>query len=105
MRLHDEALVWFQFARLEQDMIGQTDFADVVERRAAFDELDEVLINLALESGRGAGFLGESTAIGAEPLQVQAGFRIARFDQLRQSQEKSVARRNQIAVAAAEGAL
>ena len=46
VRLHDDALVGVELARLEQDVVGQSHFPDVVQGSAALQHLDEVFINL-----------------------------------------------------------
>ena len=54
VRLHDDALVGVELARLEQDVIGQAHLADVVQRRTALQHLDEVGVDLAGEGRRPA---------------------------------------------------
>ena len=49
--LHDETFFGIELGRFQEDVVGQADFADVVQGRTASREIDEVIIDLIRAGG------------------------------------------------------
>jgi len=78
---HDLPLLWRQFSRLEQDVVGDAYLADIM-KRSRFGERNDGFV---IEFGGVAGVLSQTQGQGAYvflgPQQVVAGFRITGFGQ------------------------
>jgi hypothetical protein len=79
-RAHERPLFGRQIALLEQDGVGNANLADVMQGRGLLDAL-------ALLGGP-AQIPGRHAAVQAQPLNVRAGFLIAKAGRLHQSGER-----------------
>ena len=82
MRLHGLDLVGGELAGLEQDAVGNADFADVVQGARVKDRLDERLVDLVAEGSIRAELDGESLAVTLDPDDVIAGVVVADLAEL-----------------------
>lgn len=89
--LHRLELVRAQPSWFEQHAVGDSHFADIVERARQVDHLNEVAINLVAELFPGREFVGQDAAILSHPLQVHTRFRISAFGQFGQSEDGDIA--------------
>ena len=75
MPLHLPPFAHVVAPRLEQDIVRNADFADVVERRAADQHVDESGVDLRRKSRAGR-LLGETPAVTLHPHQMETGFEV-----------------------------
>ena len=81
MGLHDFEFFRAQLAGLLQDVVGNADLADIVQRRRAGNRIDAAFIEVIAETrvvAQGAG-QGQHVTLGTQ--QVAAGFRVAGFSE------------------------
>ncbi len=91
VHLHDLEFLPGELARLEQNAVGNADFADVVQGAGHVHHLDEIAVDFVAELVLAGEVLGQHAAILADPLQVGAGLRIARLGQLRHAEDEQLA--------------
>ncbi len=86
--LDDRSLLWRQKPWLEENAIGNSHLADVVERRGKL-EIDDPLVRQVMDRAQ---LLGQDTAVGRDPFKVFAGVGVAAFGEFGQSEDEGVAR-------------
>ena len=92
VRLHQHPLFRVEPAGLVQDVVGQGNRADVVQRGTALQGADEVGVDQGVERPDPAGFLGENSGVQLHPQQVPLGFGGPLADDRRQGQDQAALR-------------
>ncbi len=79
-------------AGLEQNVLGQADFANVVQGHATLQLVEKHAIDHAIPTGRALNALCQNPRIVLQPQQVSGSFAVAGFGHLRHSHQHGVVR-------------
>jgi hypothetical protein len=96
MGLHKDAFIRFEFARLQQNVVGQPHLANVVHGRTAYQKFDKVGINLPGKCWCLGCLFRQATGVVFHPSQAGAGFTFPKLDQLGKRLHQAIASVDQI---------
>ena len=93
VRLHDGHFVRFETPRLEQNMVGDTHLADIVQRRRLEQQFDILVRQKIAETRQAAHFLGQRLQVVRGAADMVARLAVARLGQRRHGVYRDVLQR------------
>ncbi len=89
--LHDLKFFGVEFARLEEDAVGDSDFSEVVQGRCLVEKADVFGVDAVYFLDARREGLGEKAGVALDALDVSTDFHVAAFGELSEGEERHVA--------------